>query len=358
MIGFYGKVKKMGLVWENDISKQQLLQSINESLKILNDNYSIEMVKQEQKNHKVEKNFIKRIIKKLVGWYIEPTMNTQMLNNSETIHIFQNLSTYINALQEDIRMLENEINKHEELNNYFKKIFNITADIKLLENNDINYFEFENKYRGNRESIKNYQSYYTKYFKNIEDSYVLDIGCGRGEFLELLNENGIKAKGIDSYQPFIDFCKERKFNVEYTDALSYLNNLEDDSLNGIFMSQVIEHVTQDYAVSLVKTAYRKLKQDCYFILETPNPQNLSTYWNFYLDSSHIKPVHYLTLEYWFKSFGYSSIEKYHTKFSKCKFEIPHVEGNTIENKDKINESIDFINKNVFGYYDYTLIAKK
>ncbi len=343
---------------ENNSNKdiKRLLQAINESAAIIDKNYIISP--EDVGNDSFVKKAFKRIIRKMIGWYIDPVLSKQTLNNSELLHIIQNVLPLITSLNKDNIELKNEILNFKGYIDFLKKNPDNGTDLKPLENCHIDYFDYENHFRGSREVIKEYQQYYIKYYQTLQEGFVLDIGCGRGEFMELLQENGITVKGIDYYHPFVDFCRQRNLQVEYSDALTYLTNLEDESLNGIFMSQVIEHLSQEYAVSLIRTAYKKLIKGSYFILETPNPQNLSTYWNFYLDFSHIKPVHYLFLEYLFNSCQYESVEKYHSEFSKCDFQIPYIESNNINNLEEINKSIDYINNRVFGYYDYTLIAKK
>lgn len=258
----------------------------------------------------------------------------------------------------ELDFLKKEELEHNVVLEYVKNRLNISSDLKLLAQGEIDYFDFENKFRGSREIIKASQKEYVKFYTKFDFGNVLEIGSGRGEFLELLKENGVKAVGIDNYYPFVNYCNNIGLFVEHGDALSYLNSLEDDSLNGIFMSQVIEHLSTDYAISLIKKSYQKMKKGSYFIMETPNSQNLSTYWNFYLDASHIKPIHILTAEYWFTIAGFEKIERYYNPFSKTPFQIPEVISNCIENLDDINQSIKKINDNIFGYCDYTLIVRK
>ena len=261
------------------------------------------------------------------------------------------------GMGESIKDVQSSV-KDDEMLDYIKEKLNIYTDIGLLKDARIDYFDFENKFRGSRTVIKESQKGYLEYYEKGSDDYVLDIDCGRGEFLELMNENGIKARGIDVYEPFVEFCKGRGLEAQQADALGFVSSLEDEGLNGIFMGQVIEHINTDYAIALIRTAKRKLKKGCYFILETPNPQNLGTYFNFYLDPSHIKPVHFMLVEYLFSSAGYESVERYNNDFSKIKVQIPHIEGEGIENKKEINSVINFLNERILGYCDYTLIARK
>ena len=234
---------------------------------------------------------------------------------------------------------------------------NVTCDINLLKNNQMDYFKFEDTFRGKRENVKEIQRAYVPYFRGV-DGIILDIGCGRGEFLELMYENGIPAYGIDIYDGFIDYCRERGFNVEKSDALTYLNKLQNCSLGGIFMSQVIEHLPNDYILALVRTAYQKLKPGCYFIVETPNPGCLAALSEFNIDLSHIRPIHYKTLEFILKESHFSSVERYHAEQTLYPVSAKHIQGSGIDNADEFNQGIDFINNLLFSYRDYTIVAKK
>lgn len=318
----------------------------------------------------IVKKVLRRIINKLLGWYIVPIYEKQSNYNCKIINTLDLMKDIIiSLLENDIKKtkmlieqeheINDQINKLEKNNKYILDKLNITCDIELLKNApQIDYFQFENQFRGSREWIKNSQRNYVDYFKINNGHDVLDIGCGRGEFLELMSENGIPAMGIDSYEPFIDYCKESGFRVKEGDALTYLNSLDDSSLGGIFMAHVVEHISNDYVLALINTAYKKLITGAYFILETPNPETLYIYKDFNIDMGHIKPVHFLALEYCFKQANYESVERFNNEFSKHPMETKHIFSNEIENIDEFNKWVDTVNDLIFGYRDYTLIAKK
>ena len=243
---------------------------------------------------------------------------------------------------------------------YVLSKLNVSYDPNLIEDGLIDYFDFEDKYRGSRESIKQRQLQYLPYLKTgNNDGVVLELGFGRGEILEMLKENGVECVGVDCYPPFVEFCEKRGFNVTEGDALTYLTACDDNTLNGIVLSQVAEHVNTDYLYQLIKTGYKKLKKGCCFIIETPNPESLATYLNFNLDGTHIKPVHGLTLEYVFKSNGYSETVRLANEYSE------HPYAREMQ-KTLIDKCIDeeqkrfYTNvKNIlFGATDLTLIARK
>ncbi|MCK4264460.1 MAG: class I SAM-dependent methyltransferase, partial [Candidatus Aminicenantes bacterium] len=105
---------------------------------------------------------------------------------------------------------------------------------------DWRYAGFENRYRGSEQEIKKQQASYVSYFK--KGGKVLDLGCGRGEFIEILEENGIEAEGIDINGQMIEICRDKGLNCQKADILKKLAEYEDGTLGGIFSSQVIEHL--------------------------------------------------------------------------------------------------------------------
>lgn len=306
--------------------------------------------------------FIKKVIRKLFkltfGWLFYPIINRQSNYNGKIVNSLR-LENYIITQQEDrIIKLENMCNRILLENKYLLSKSNINCDLELIKYNQFDYFKFENEFRGSRENVMTIQEQYIPYYLDNLGGDVIDIGSGRGEFLELMKKNGISAYGIDVYEPFVEYCQKLGYRVIRNDALTYINTLEDDSIGGIFMSQVVEHLSEDYISALIKIAYSKLKKGSYFIIETPNPECLAALTEFNIDMSHIKPIHYRALEYLFKAANYQKVEKYHTKQTLYPVSAHLIEGDGISNINYFNNGIEQINKLLFGYRDYTLIAKK
>ncbi len=226
----------------------------------------------------------------------------------------------------------------------------------------VNYLLFEEKYRGSIEEIKSRQNMFLEYFKNSQN--VLDIGCGRGEFLMLLKENGISAKGIDINEDMVRYCQKNGLDVQKTDALSYLNSLEDKLLDGVFSGQVIEHLQPNDLINLVKLCYDKMKYGTYFIAETVNPLCLGIFsTNFYLDLSHIKPVHPETIKFLLESAGFREIQfKFFSPFPE-EARLKNIEPTDLPEKLKkdfevLNQNINKLNDMIYGFRDYAVIGKK
>ena len=219
---------------------------------------------------------------------------------------------------------------------------------------EIDYFDFENHFRGSIDSIKKAQEAYIPYFKDKKN--VIDIGCGRGEFLSLMQDNGINAVGVDIYEPYADYCRMKGLNAECGDGSEYLSKLE--SVDGIFVGQVVEHLKPHQIIRLCNTAYEKLSDGGCIIIETPNPTSLSIYTNaFYIDPSHIKPVHPLTMKYYLEKAGFRNIEIIFTESSKPQVSIPPLKSDA-ENIDEFNEAVKKVSDMIFGSQDYAVVAVK
>lgn len=220
---------------------------------------------------------------------------------------------------------------------------------------ELDYFDFENCFRGDRETIKERQREYLQYFAGKKA--VLDLGCGRGEFLELLKQNGIGAKGVDMYGEFVTYCQNRGLDVTGADALSYLGKIP--SADGIFAGQLVEHLSLGQIIELCALAYEKLEEGSYLIMETPNPMSLAIYTHaFYMDPSHQKPIHPYTLRYLVQKAGFVKAEIVFTEASRLAEEIPVIKGEGIENAEEFNRNLRIMAEFMYGSQDYAIVAQK
>ena len=226
----------------------------------------------------------------------------------------------------------------------------------------VNYFVFEEAFRGSRETIKERQAAFVRYFEGSKN--VLDIGCGRGEFLELLRDSGIGGLGIDSNEDMVAFCRSRGLDVERIDAIAYLEGLEDKSLDGVFLDQVVEHLRPDYMVKLLGLCYKKMKYGHHIVVETVNPLSFTSLANFYIDLTHVRPVHPETLRFLLGSVGFREVE---ARFLSPVSDERRLKGASFERReDELNgrimeihnNNVDMINSVLYGAQDYAIIGKK
>lgn len=226
---------------------------------------------------------------------------------------------------------------------------------------DLNYLLFEERFRGSREDISQRQRAFLPYFEKC--SRVLDIGCGRGEFLEILRDQGVRGIGVDSDPDMVAFCRSRQLEVEQSDAITYLERLEDRSLDGIFIDQVIEHLEPQYLVQLLARCYQKMKSG-HIVVETVNPLSYTSFVNFYIDMTHTRPVHPDTLQYLLGSVGFQLAEKkfFSPVSDECRLrtmeEPAGIQEHERNNVEVYNHNIEMLNTVLFGAQDYAIIAKK
>lgn len=169
------------------------------------------------------------------------------------------------------------------------------------------YVGFEDQFRGSQQEIRERVSVYVSAFEGAND--VLDIGCGRGEFLDLLREQGISARGVDLNDEMAALCRARGLDATAGDALGYLLAQPDGSLGGVFASQVVEHLEPDYLVRLLDTAYHKLRPGSTIILETINAACWYAFFASYIrDITHVRPLHPDTLRYLVVASGFQRVE--------------------------------------------------
>jgi SAM-dependent methyltransferase len=170
----------------------------------------------------------------------------------------------------------------------------------------LDQFALANAFRGTEDSVKERQQRYVERFAGRRK--VVDLGCGRGEFLELLREAEIGARGIDSDSRMVEYCRLKRLSVEQRDALEYLSGLPDESEQGFFAAQVIEHLPAFDLVRLVREARRALEPGGVLLVESVNPESLMTFAEFYIDPTHVRPYHPQAVRWLFKEEGFVDVE--------------------------------------------------
>ena len=178
---------------------------------------------------------------------------------------------------------------------------------------DAFYVSFENLFRGSRAEIKERFRVYLPVIKDggigSDETPVLDIGCGRGEWLELLQESGLRARGVDANRVHVADCRRRGLDVIEAHLPSYLRGLPAESVGAVTGFHVAEHLPTETLVEVVDEAVRVLKPGGVLIFETPNPHNVlvGSYY-FHLDLTHHKPLPSPAMRFLFEARGLSRVE--------------------------------------------------
>ena len=175
------------------------------------------------------------------------------------------------------------------------------------------YQAFENRFRGPRELIKTRQRVYLPFIEPLlffyEEAQAIDLGCGRGEWLEILKETGFHGHGVDLDDGMLAACRQAGLDVVTQDALSALKALPDESQVIVSGFHIAEHIDFSDLRLLIQEALRVLKPAGLLILETPNPENITVGTvNFYLDPTHQKPIPPLLLSFLPEYYGFAKVK--------------------------------------------------
>lgn len=213
---------------------------------------------------------------------------------------------------------------------------------------DAFYSSLEDGLRGTPDEIKaDVKQYLTVLNDAGISSDILDVGCGRGEWLEVLKDAGFRARGIDYNRIQIQHCKQLSLDVIESEALTYLRSLADESLNAVTAFHFVEHLPIQTLVRFLDEVARKLRPGGLLLVETPNPENLLVgSCNFYLDPTHQKPIPIPTMKLLLEARGFRCLQvmKLHP--------VPSVQ---IEVKDQLTSHVNHF---LYGPMNYAVVARK
>jgi SAM-dependent methyltransferase len=231
------------------------------------------------------------------------------------------------------------------------------------------YVGFEDQFRGSSADIRGRLADYLPIFENAADlsagaspkADVLDIGCGRGEFLELLRERGVRARGIDLNEAMVAVCRSRGLEATIADALSYLSDQPDGSLGGLFAAQVVEHLEPPYLTRLLETAFHKLRPGSPIVLETINPACWFAFFESYIrDITHVRPLHPDTLKFLLVANGFQQVEiRYRAPYPEHdKLQPVPAAAPLVDIAETLNANVEKLNRLLFTYLDYAAVARR
>ena len=230
--------------------------------------------------------------------------------------------------------------------------------------NAYKYVAFENKFRGSEADIRARLLQYVELFDGADN--VLDLGCGRGEFLALLRERGIRAHGLDINHEMIEACRAAGLEALEGDALAHLESLPDASLGGLIAVQVVEHFQPAYLTTFLDVAYHKLQPGARIVLETLNPSCWFAFFEAYIrDITHAWPLHPETLKFLIIASGFQRVDVRWLSPYPSDAKLQHVElpadartASLAALAQAFNENVDKANAVMFSYLDYAVVAER
>lgn len=192
---------------------------------------------------------------------------------------------------------------------------------------DLFYRAFEDKFRGSRSLIisrlDTYRTFISPLKKLYPDAQGLDLGCGRGEWLELLQTEGIEPMGVDQDEGMLQACRELHLPTVRGDAVTYLTSLKNESQTVVSAFHLVEHISFEQLQLVVSESLRVLKPGGLLIMETPNPENIIVgTQNFYIDPTHKRPIPSLLLSFLTEYYGYARTKVLRLQESGTLFQNP------------------------------------
>lgn len=206
------------------------------------------------------------------------------------------------------------------------------------------YSRFAERFRGTDEQIRRNMEFYRPYFSHCDQ--VLDIGCGRGEFLETMRDSGIRARGIDLSAEAVTQCLGKGLDAEAADLFVYLAAQPEGEFDGILSSQVVEHLPPERVPEMIRLCAEKLRRGGILALETPNPECLAIFATyFYLDPTHTRPMPPQFLRFCMEEAGLAGIEVH--QLAPAIESIPELASLPVDFRERF-----------FGGLDYAIIGRK
>lgn len=297
---------------------------------------------------------LKVLLRPFLRWYVEPLAAEQRAFNDALLKLVDDLYERSDAAAGGVEAVERRQGELEERLRRVERRGAPPAPAPLAatvaEQRAVvsfpDYFAFQARLRGSSAEVRARQRGYVQAFQ--AQAPVLDLGCGRGEFLSLLREAGIEAWGIDADPDMVAYARGEGLRVEQADALAYLEGLGDASLGGIFAAQLLEHLPAGVLPRLLQLAVAKLRPGGLFLAETINPLSPLALRNYFADLTHSQPLVPETLALLAEQAGFRRLETRFLNEPEEKLALPE-DPLLAENTRRLNEIL-------FAPLDYALLA--
>jgi len=221
----------------------------------------------------------------------------------------------------------------------------------------LDYLAFEARFRGSEETIRDRQTAYRALL--ADRRRVVDLGCGRGELVQLLVDAGVDAYGVELNADFVELVAEKGLEVVRQDLLQHVEGLAPGDVDAIVASHVVEHLPPAVVSRLVATAFDRLPDGGLLVLETPNPESLvAGSVNFHRDPTHVRPVHPETLAFICDSAGFASTEILRLSPVPDAERLPMAGPGGGALGEHLDRVVARLNDLLYGFQDYAVAARR
>lgn len=293
-------------------------------------------------------------------------LNRQSEFNRAAVELIRTHETQLEALGATVRaQLEIQASTDERVDTLERTSARLRPGLAALERGapragltGLERLAFAERLRGTNAEIREHQRRYIPRFSGRSE--IIDAGCGRGEFLELLQEAGLAAVGVDSDEAMVSRCRELGLDVVNDDVLHFLRGCPNESQGGIFAAHLIEQLERAQIVELVRLAFARLRPGGLLVLETANPFCLLTYARFYSDFANVAPVPPQALQWLAESCGFDSAEIEYASPVPAEHKLTPLPASAAPGADveAFNRGLAAANDVLFGFQEYALIASK
>lgn len=335
--------------------------------------------------------FFKRVVRRLTAWYFRPAFDNQLLFNAYITRTVNEMKRYVDHLQVNEDILSTIMHRDLALfrtnvlflNKYLKqRMMDFEKQVMAPEQaarkegggqgdpegllSKLDVLTLEQRIHGTTRMVKDRARVFVQYLKDCNG--VVAIGCGRGELLQLLVQEGINARGTETSPVLVDYCRDHGLDVSREDPLRYLDRQSDNSIEGLVLSRFAGHQPPGRLIRALDLCRQKLKDEAILVIETPNPFSLYAVASYALeDSDHIHPLHPETLKLLCLSYGFVEPAVMFLNPLPPEEHLEELElaqyGTLLDSREQelfhqVNQNFRKINRIIFSHRDYALVARR
>jgi len=341
----------------------------------------------------------KRVVRKAVSWYMDPALDEQRLFNAYVTRSVNEMKMYLDHLQINEDILSTVMHRDLALfranimflNRYLeRRMIDFETEVAMsrgelppglrslevapanapADNGDLmaalDVLTLEQRVHGSPRMVMDRQRVYLEHFRGCER--VLALGCGRGEFLQLLAGEKMEAKGVEMNSALVNYCRDHDLDVVRADPLDYLESVEDASVDGVMLSRFAGHQPPGRLMRMLKACRQKLRDGGVLLIETPNPFSLYAVASYALeDYNRIHPLHPETLKLLCLTYGFLDPDVLFLNPLPPEEHLEEVSaagsGALLGPREqelfhRVNQNFQKINRIMFSHRDYALLTRR